>query len=529
MARVPMLTMLLAGCALAAQTQQAPAPAMAAAPAPTPAPTPTPAPAPAVRLSLREALQTALKNNLQVEISQQQREVTRSGVTTALGAFDWNLAASLGLSRLETASSAPAGLKNSQAIDTFNVATTRNLNAQLSRPFEWGGSLNLQYQPAFSYSRGDYSGSTVAANNGPYSTSNPYSGTFSATYNQNFLQGFGLEVTTAPLVIARKNAAAADYTFQLAMVSLVASTEAQYWAVVQAQKTLENGQISLKLAQQQLDENNLRLRVGTMAPLDVISAEAQVATAEQNIITDQAALDNAKDTLIIALFPNGERPAGLELTDEPNLAHTQVTEEQAVDQALKHRLELKVSQNTRDVSDLQLTVAQDKLKPQLNGYVSYTGGSDTYNSLDSVNSDLAGAKYPGYSIGLSLAMPIQNRVARGGLASARATLRGNELALRNLELSITLAVRTAVRNINATEKEVKAAEKTRYLQEKTLEAEQKKFQNGMSTNFNVLQDMTNLDQARANETAAQIAYATAVTALEQALGDLLEARNFSVQ
>jgi outer membrane protein TolC len=511
-----MVTMLLAGCALAAQTG---APTAAQAPAA----------APAVRLSLREALQTALKNNLQVEISQQQREGTRSAVTSALGAFDWNLAATLEISRLETASSAPAGLKNAQAIDTFNIATSRDLNAQLSRPFEWGGSLNLQYQPVFSYSRGVYSGSTVASNNGPYSTSNPYNGTFTATYSQNFLQGFGLEVTTAPLVIARKNAAAADYTFQLAMITLVASTEAQYWAVVQAQKNLENGQISLKLAQQQLDENNLRLRVGTMAPLDVISAEAQVATAEKVIITDQAALDNAKDALIIALFPNGERPASLELTDGPDLGHTQVTEEQAVDQALKHRLELKFSQNTRDVNNLQLTVAQDKLKPQLSGYVGYSGGSDTYNSLDSVNSDLAGAKYPGYTVGLSLAMPIQNRVARGNLAAARATLRGSELTLRNQELSITLEVRTAVRNIDATEKEVKAAEKARYLQEKTLEAEQKKFQNGMSTNFNVLQDMTNLDQARATETTAQIDYATAVTALEKALGDLLEARNFSVQ
>jgi len=508
MARVSMVTMLLAGCALAAQT---------------------PAPAPAARLSLREALQTALQNNLQVEISQQQREETRSLVTNALGAFDWNLGASLGISRLETASSAPAGLKNSQAIDTFNVATSRSLSADLSRPFEWGGSMDLIYQPAFSYNRGVYSGSTVAANNGPYSTSNPYNGTFTAKYSQNFLQGFGLEVTTAPLVIARKNAAAADYTFQLAMVSLVATTETQYWAVVQAQKNLVNGQIALKLAQQQLDENNLRLRVGTMAPLDVISAEASVATAEKNLITYQAALDNAKDALIIALFPNGERPAGLELTDGPDLGHTQVSEAEAVDRALNHRLELKFDQTTRDVNNLQLTVAQNKLKPQLSGYVTYTGGSDTYSSLDSVNSDLAGAKYPGYTIGLSLAMPIQNRVAKGNLAAARATLRGSELALRNQELSITLEVRTAVRNIDATEKAVKAAEKARYLQEKTLEAEQKKFENGMSTNFNVLQDMTNLDQARTDETTAQIAYATAVTALEKALGNLLEARNFSVQ
>ena len=132
-------------------------------------------------------------------------------------------------------------------------------------------------------------------------------------------------------------------------------------------------------------------------------------------------------------------------------------------------------------------------------------------------------------MGLKFAVPIQNRIAKGNLSAARANLRSSELNLRNQELSIILQVRMAVRNIEATEKGVKAAEKTRYLQEKTLEAEQKKFENGMSTNFNVLQDMTNLDAARTAEVQAQINYANAVTALEKSVGNLLEARNFTIK
>ena len=120
-------------------------------------------------------------------------------------------------------------------------------------------------------------------------------------------------------------------------------------------------------------------------------------------------------------------------------------------------------------------------------------------------------------------------MAKGNLSAARANLRGSELSLRDQELSITNAVRQAVRTIDATEKSVKAAEKTRILQEKTLEAEQKKFDNGMSTNFNVLQYMTQLDAARSAEVQAQVAYATAVTQLEVAVGNLLEARNFEVK
>jgi outer membrane protein TolC len=226
------------------------------------------------------------------------------------------------------------------------------------------------------------------------------------------------------------------------------------------------------------------------------------------------------------MFPNAQRPDSLELTDAPTLSHIQLSEDAAVKMALERRLELKQAKVTQDVSALQLDVAQNKLLPQLNAFVAYNGGSDTYGSLGPVNSDLSGSKYPGYTVGVKFLMPLQNRTARGNLASARATLRGSELSLKNQQLSIILAVRTAVRNIDATEKGVKAAEKTRILQEKTLEAEQKKFENGMSTNFNVLQDMTNLDAARASETQAQIAYATACTALEQAVGNLMEARNF---
>ena len=507
MVRTSMVPMLLVCCGLAAQE---------------------PAAVPAQRLSLRDAIQTSLKNNLQVDIAEQAREATVAGILINQGPFDWNLSATLQSQRLESASNTSAGLKNTPPINTETNATSRTLTGDLNRNFEWGGNLDFSYSPYYSYQSGTYS-NNPSGYNGPYSTSYPYGGTLSATYTQSLLQGFGREVTTAPLVIARKNALGADYTYQLAIINLVASTETLYWNVVLAQKNLVNYQTSLELANKQLKENQIRLQVGTMAPLDVTQAEAQVAGAEQSIIGGQAALDNAKDALIRALYPNAERPAALELTDAPTLSHIQLDEPAAVKMALERRVELKSAAIAKDVNDLQLAVARNKVSPTLNAFVAYNGGSDTYNSLSNVNSDLAGAKYPGYTVGLKFAMPIENRAAKGNLAVARANLRSSELNLRDQQLSITLQVRTAIRNVEATEKGVKAAEKTRYFQEKTLEAEQKKFDNGMSTNFIVLQDMTNLDAARSTETQAQIAYANAVTALEQSVGNLLEARNFVIK
>ena len=113
------------------------------------------------------------------------------------------------------------------------------------------------------------------------------------------------------------------------------------------------------------------------------------------------------------------------------------------------------------------------------------------------------------------------------MAQARANERSSQLSLKDKELEILLDVRRAIRNVDAAEKGVEASKKTRLFREKDLDAEQKKFENGMSTNFLVLSKQNDLDSARSSELQAQITYAKAVTALEQTVGNLLEARNLS--
>ncbi len=112
---------------------------------------------------------------------------------------------------------------------------------------------------------------------------------------------------------------------------------------------------------------------------------------------------------------------------------------------------------------------------------------------------------------------------------ADANLRSSELGLRDEELQVRLDVRQAYRNLEAFSRGVAAAEKTRQYQEQALDAEQKKFENGMSTNFLVLQQQTALTNARTAEIQAKINYATGITALEKAVGHLLEARNLNLQ
>ena len=494
------------------------------------------APDNAQRLSLQEAIKISLENNLQVDIAQETRAYTQAGLLNAQGNFDWVLNGGLNWRRQDTGSTSSL-YTGGPLSRTDGTNWNRNLTVGADKAFGWGGNLTLSYNPIYSYTTSvtpngnigyDTAGNPVILGNSYYNTQRPYSGTFSATYTQHLLSGFGREVTEVNVITARKDSESANYQFQQSIISLVADTESKYWDLVYAQRNLDNAKIALSLAQKQLNENKIRVEVGTLAPIEVTSAEAAVAQQEQSIISAEAALLNANDALIRALYPNkGQHPAKLDPSDSPTLSHIQLSEASAEKMALERRLELKIAKLSMESSSARRAAAENRLKPTLDAFVSYNGNSDSYTALSSVNSDITGSKFPGYGVGLSFSMPIGNRSAKGSVAQARANERSSQLSLKDKELEILLDVRRAIRNVDAAEKGVEASKKTRLFREKDLEAEQKKFENGMSTNFLVLSKQNDLDSARSSELQAQITYAKAVTALEQTVGNLLEARNLS--
>lgn len=501
--------------------------------------------APPLSISLQAAIETALKNNLQVGIAEQVRDATKAGVLINQGAFDWLLQSGLSLERTKYASIRSGPSQNSPGslitTDSEFTTTNRNINASLTKPFEWGGIFSIAYgSQSPLYSSMDQSGksTTILPTGqvigptafGPYNLNPfPYTSSLSATYTQSLLRNAGRDAASVLLIVAKQGSIQADYIFQQSIITLVADTESKYWDLVFAKRNLENKQQSLALAQKQLNENQIRVKVGTLAPIEVTSAEASVAQREQDIIAAEAQLDNAKDALARAVYPDMNRPTNLDAADAPSVEPFRFDETTAEKTALDKRLELKFAKLDLESKQALETSASSKLKPQLDFNVGYIGSSNTRESFSSVNSDLTGFKYPGYNLGLTFSIPIENRAARGGMSQARANRRQSELNLKDQELGIILQVRTAYRNLEAGAKGVAAAEKTRFYREMNLDAEKKKFDNGMSTNFFVLQRADELDTARSVELQARITYAKSVTTLEQALGTLLEARKLEVK
>jgi outer membrane protein len=505
---------------------------VAQTPAPAPAPTAAAsaaAPENVQRLSLQEAIKISLLNNLQVEIAKETRNANQAGVLLAQGNFDWLLTANASTGRQDSASTGQAyvgGPTNSQESTTWS----RQLDVAVQKPFEWGGNLKVEYSPVYYHRSGLFLNEPTLGQNTPFDSGLlNYSGAVSATYTQSLLSGFGRKATEVNVIVAKKSSQIADYQFQQSIITLVATTESQYWDLVYAQRNLDNAKQALALAQKQLNENRIRVEVGTLAPIEVTSAEAAVALQEQNIITAEAALLNANDALIRALYPKVEHPDKLAPTEEPSsVTYTKVDEPTGEKMALEHRVELKAAKLSLESSAAQRAAAENRVRPKLDAFATYNGSSNNYDRLGPVNSDLTGSKYPGYVVGLNFSLPITNRSARGTLNQARANQRSSELSLKDQELAILLNVRQAFRNVEALEKGVEAAKKTRVFREKDLDAEQKKFENGMSTNFLVLSKQNDLDASRSAELQAQINFAKSVTALEQAMGNLLEARNLAL-
>jgi len=476
-----------------------------------------------VKLSLQEAIKTSLENNLQVQVALESRDYTKANVLLSQGAFDWTLNGNASYSSNKSTFENKRFSTGGPLFSGDSTTDTKNLSLGVVKPFEWGGNFSLTYNPTYQ------SSTTNIVGAGSSTTPTPYTGVLSASYSQSLLKGFGRKVTEANVIVAKKGAIAADYQYQKSIIDLVASTESLYWDVVYAQRNLENKQQALELAQKQLKENQIRVEVGTLAPIEVTSAEAAEAQRQQDIIAAEAQFANTKDALLRALYPSSERPAGMELTDAPTLSHISTDEKSAEKMAIERRVELKSARLDLESKQLLEGVAKNRLMPQLDLNLGYNGSAANHDTFSPVNSDLWQAKNPGYSVGLSFSMPLPNRASKGLMAQARANRRSSELTMRDLELGIVLEVRTAFRNVDANEKAVKAAEKTRIFRQKDLEAEQKKYENGMSTNFLVLTKQNDLDTAKSAELQSQISYAKAVTTLEKALGNLLEARKLELK
>ena len=473
-----------------------------------------------MHLSLPDAIQIALQHNINLEVSRLSLARSQQGILAAGGIFDPVLEATL----RQDSSVNPA--TNALVGADVNTVRGRTFNASLGHLLPTGGSVSL-----------GWANSRRETNSAFYYLNPSYSSGLNFNLRQPLLQGFGTDVTRYGIEVARRNRDLSRLEFERIVVSTLQNVESAYWNLVYRLENLKVKQQSLELAQDLLEQTRTRVRIGTSAPIDIVQSEATVAAREQEIILAENQVEDAADQLKFLLGFEGldDWNSRIVPMDALEVSPATVALEPAIERALEHRLELRSRQIDTEIRQLGVVSAHNSTLPSVDlvaGY-GFAGVGGTFTPTDPSQPVVPGSwddalrqirdrDYKQWSAGVNVSYRLGNNQTKAELAQRRFELASSRQAQALERQGVIAEVREAVRGLEAGSKSIAAAVKARELAERNLDAELKKFANGMSTNYQVLQIQEDLARVLASELQARVSYRLAMVAYQVAVGNLLE-------
>ncbi|HOC18618.1 MAG TPA: TolC family protein [Vicinamibacterales bacterium] len=470
------------------------------------------APGPVKRLSVADAVQLALEQNLNLQVQRLDPQVQDLAISQVRSAWTPLFTTTLVTSNSKSpVNSFLSGATDKLTNDSFQAI----VSAQQQLPWG-GGSFNIDWN------------NSRTENNSAFSSPNPsLRGEISLTYTQPLLRNFRIDSVRQQLLVSRKNREISDVQLQQAVLTTTRNVKSAYWDLAYAINSLSVQRQSLELAQESLRNNRSRVEIGTMAPIDIVEAEAEVAQREEAVLLAEAAVTRAEDALRALVFDPTTPDfwsMRLELTDEPTFQDQAIDLTAAVSNAMANRTDLLQARKNIEASDISIRYFRNQILPDVNLQAGYgvTGqGGTQYNFGDGfppvvmgridegygkVLSRMFGRDFPNWSVALQVGYPLGRSNAEAGLARARIQYQQSQIQLRNLELQVATQVREVARQVNTNRKRVDSTRAARQLAERRLEAEQKKFAAGMSSSFFVIQAQRDLAQARNAELQAILDY-----------------------
>lgn len=425
------------------------------------------------------------------------------------------------------------------------------------------------YTADFGYTQGFEWGTTVAAgfNNTHVTTNNPTSlltpqlgSNFQFRVTQNLLQGFGFLPNTRFIRIAKNNREISDVAFRLQVITTVDQIENMYWDLVFAYENVRVQQEALTYSQKALEDAKRQAQVGTVPPIQVVSAQSTVATGQQNLIVAQNNLQLQQLLMKNALSRSIEDPALAEADVIPTSAMLVPQEDPVVpiqdliNDALRHRAELVETRIDLNSRDINVKAVRNAMLPTLEAFA-YYGGSGVGGDVNplvpncanttsnfcfnpakapppfqtSTNvgygatlNQLVNSTAPDKGIGLSLNIPLRNRLAQSNQVRAELEYRQAQVRQHQLENQVRIEVRNAQFDVKQNRAAVQAAQSAVALARQTFDADQQKLKVGLTTQTAILQDASTLTTSESNLVSAQAAYEKSRVELDRATGLLLD-------
>ncbi len=366
-----------------------------------------------IRLSLQECIQKTLKNNLGLAAEILSPRIAEADLAQANEKFIPTL--NFSYSRQDNMTASYSFLDAAGAA----VSTLQNdYTSQLTETLPTGGSLSMSLN-------GGKSDTTRQ-----FQTINPrFSSTLRFNFSQPLLKDFGWKISRREVILARNNRDISEYNLSQTMEEYVYRTKSAYWNLVYTRENLKVRQQSLRLARELLEQNKAEVEAGTLPPIEILTAQADVSTREADILEAEAAVRNSEDLLKTLINLQSENPQAnlihIEPTDSPSVSKPEVDLDAALHEAYENRPDLQATRIGMSTSQFNLSFARNQLYPDLRLTASYwspgiSGTQILYENGNALSGKIIGVvpaggdqaikdafafKYKNWSVGLSLSIP----------------------------------------------------------------------------------------------------------------------------
>ncbi len=418
---------------------------------------------------------------------------------------------------------------------------THQFGVNFSQQLPWGtsltvdGTINRRFSNSFT------------------STFNPsYQSSVRYTVGQHLLRDRGTFVNTRQIIVGQNNEKISQIQFETQITTLIVQAQKSYWDLVFAAEDLKVKQRSLDVAQQTLTENQQKVEIGTLAPIEVKQTQSEVANRRQQLIQSTGSLVQNEDQ-IKKLISSETDPSlflvKLQTQDMPRkpAGLTIPTLEEAVKIAMENRPELRQAAIDMENKDIDVDYLRNQKKPILDVTASFTqngtGGTRTIRDsqfggqiVDVIPGgiwtsfgQLFSYNYRGWSTGFTFTIPLNNKAAQADYDRA---INERQLAQSRLDVTrqqIALEVRTALTQLEQARAIIETSTIASELARDQMEAEQTKFNLGTSTLRFVLEEQRNVAQAESTELQSLVTFNKNLVDLDKAMGLTLTKNNVQIE
>ncbi|MGH7992072.1 MAG: TolC family protein [Limisphaerales bacterium] len=467
-------------------------------------------------MSLPDCLQQALQQNFDVQIERYQPQISLYNLRAAYGGWD----PTFNISGQHNYDVAPSRFNSNFTNQTpATVSDANTFNSGLTGTLPLSG---LQY--TFNGNIAEQYGNQAGF---PFDSS---FGGIGVTLTQPLLKGFWIDSTRLTIRLAKNQLKNDEQGVRQQLITSVTAVINAYYELIFAQQNVQVQQQALDLAQTQLDQDNQRVQIGTLAILSVQQDESQVAQARANLIAAQSTLDTDQNTLKNLLTDNYSKTHDVDIQPTATLeAPLQSFDlQESWSKGLTKRPDLLQARLSVERQGIQLKFDRNQLFPELDLLGSY-GLSGSSREYDGTFDQIREGNAPNYYYGAQLIMPLSNVGPRNTYKSNKVTLQQLLLKLKQLEQNIMVEIDNAVKTAQSNYESVQATRQARIYAEAALDAEQKTYAVGKATTFEVLTYQNSLTAARSQEIRSLANYEEALAALAQQEGATLDQYHINLE